>query len=188
MGKTTIDRIIASSGKTRRTVDRVIVELELAKQKPFSKELADLIIVYVSISGDNKKEYRNIIKNQIDNLIVPKKETADDTLQKYLLQEIGYYKEIVKKKEETVEAKDKEIKKLRKSKDKQVNKHIETITDLSKKMIEMLDDISMLRVEDKGTMTRLYDKTVIADLLTDYEPGSKQYQIIKTLLHKLNQN
>ena len=157
------------SGKTTRTVFRVLNDLELSDKKTLSKQVINMVVIYLRIDGANQSELRQTLKGQIEKSSLPVKETSfDSDFKDYLL--------------EQSKQKDKQLKK----KEKQIDRYSEAVVGLSNKLLVLVDDISMLRVQDTGTIQRLHDKNVLADLLTDLEPGSPAHEAIQLLLKKTN--
>ncbi|MGB3152507.1 MAG: hypothetical protein WBB27_17765, partial [Maribacter sp.] len=154
MEKAQIDILARNSGKTVRTVFRALNDLGLSKNKTLSDVLTNMVVIYLRIEGEHQGELRRTLKIQIEKLSLPvQRESFDNDFKKYLL--------------EQSKQKDRQLKK----KEKQINKYTEAIVGLSNKLLVLVDDISMLRVQDTGTIQRLHDKNVLADLLLDLEPG-----------------
>tara|TARA_R110002167_G_scaffold127163_8_gene308565 strand:- start:736 stop:1254 length:519 start_codon:yes stop_codon:yes gene_type:complete len=169
MDKATINILSKNSDKHIKTVSRALNDLELSDKKTLSKDLINLVTIYLRIDGTNQGELRQTLKLQIQKATAPIKEASFDTeFKEYLL--------------EQSRQKDKQLKK----KEKQIDRYSEAVVSLSNKLLGLVDDISMLRVEDSGTVQRLYDKNVLADLLTDLEPGSNAYASIELILKKMN--
>jgi len=169
MDKATINILSKNSGKHVKTVSRALNDLELSNHKSLSKELLNLVTIYLRIDGTNQSDLRATLKVQIQKVALPVKElTFDHEFKTYLLEQSA--------------KKDKQLKK----KEKQIARYSEAVVSLSNKLLALVDDISMLRVEDKGTLQRLYDKNVLADLLTDLQPGSNAYISIEHILKKMN--
>lgn len=169
MDKATINILSRNSDKHIKTVSRALNDLELSDKKTLSQELINLVTIYLRIDGTNQGELRQTLKLQIQKAAAPIKEvTFDNDFKEYLLAQSSN--------------KDKQLKK----KEKQIDRYSEAIVALSTKLLGLVDDISMLRVEDSGTVQRLYDKNVLADLLTDLEPGSTAYASIEHILKKMN--
>jgi alpha-galactosidase/6-phospho-beta-glucosidase family protein len=171
MDKATINILSKNSDKHIKTVSRALNDLELSDKKTLSKDLINLVTIYLRIDGTNQGELRQTLKLQIQKATAPIKESSFDTeFKEYLL--------------EQSRQKDKQLKK----KEKQIDRYSEAVVSLSNKLLGLVDDISMLRVADSGTVQRLYDKNVLADLLTDLEPGSNAYASIVLILKKMNDN
>jgi|TARA_R110002074_G_scaffold106578_2_gene230210 alpha-galactosidase/6-phospho-beta-glucosidase family protein len=169
MDKATINILSKNSDKHIKTVSRALNDLELSDKKTLSKDLINLVTIYLRIDGTNQGELRQTLKLQIQKATAPIKEASfDNDFKEYLL--------------EQSRQKDKQLKK----KEKQIDRYSEAVVSLSNKLLGLVDDISMLRVEDSGTVQRLYDKNVLADLLTDLEPGSNAYASIELILKKMN--
>lgn len=169
MDKATINILSKNSDKHIKTVSRALNDLELSDKKTLSKDLINLVTIYLRIDGTNQGELRQTLKLQIQKATAPIKEASfDSDFKEYLL-------------EQSVQ-KDKQLKK----KEKQIDRYSEAVVSLSNKLLGLVDDISMLRVEDSGTVQRLYDKNVLADLLTDLQPGSNAYASIELILKKMN--
>ncbi len=169
MDRAQINILAKKSGKTTRTVFRILNELELSDKKTLSKELINMMVVYLRIDGANQTELRQTLKGQIQKVSEPVTETFSNSgFKDYLL--------------EQSKLKDKQLKK----KEKQIDGYSKAVVSLSNKLLLLVDDISMLRVQDTGTIQRLHDKNVLADLLTDLEPGSPAHDAINLLLKKTN--
>jgi len=169
MDRAQINILAKKSGKTTRTVFRILNDLELSDKKTLSKELINMIVIYLRIDGANQTELRQTLKGQIQKVSGPVTETFSNIdFKEYLL--------------EQSKLKDKQLKK----KEKQIDRYSEAVVGLSNKLLLLVDDISMLRVQDTGTIQRLHDKNVLADLLTDLEPGSPAHDAIHLLLKKTN--
>lgn len=170
MERAQIDILATKSGKTVRTVFRVLSDLALSDEKTLSKEVINLLVIYLRIDGNNQSELRRTLKDQIKKIVLPEKEVSfDSDFKQYLL--------------EQSKRKDKQLKK----KEKQIDKYSKAVVGLSNKLLILVDDISMLRVQDTGTIKRLHDKNVLADLLLDLKPGTPAHDSISLLLKKTNE-
>lgn len=169
MERAQIDILAKNSGKTVRTVFRALKDLGLSDNKTLSDELIDMVVIYLRIEGDHQGELRRTLKRQIEKLSLPVgQDPFASDFKEYLLQQSRH--------------KDKQLKK----KEKQIDRYSEAVVNLSNKLLVLVDDISMLRVQDTGTIQRLHDKNVLADLLLDLEPGSPAHEAISLLLKKTN--
>ena len=168
MKKQLIERLARESGKNVRTVTRALESLRLSAKQDLDDTVKDLIIIYLRIDGPNKSGLRASLSQRIYCLDQSAQVGLDTEFKDYLIAQSAL--------------KDKQLLK----KDKQIARHSKAIVGLSNKLVTLVDDISMLRVQDTGTVQRLYDKNVLADLLTDLEPGSAAHSAVEQLLKKLN--
>lgn len=170
-----IDKIVKVSGRSLRTVQRFIAEIGIKDIDGQTSDIINLICTYLLIDGANKKTLRDTIKRQIESLLDNVEEKFDSDFKKYLLKESDLKNELLRNLSRTLESKDEAISRMG-----------DSLGRLSLDLVRLLDDISMLRIEDKGTVQRLYDKNVLADLLTDLSVDSEAYLAVRALLDRLN--
>lgn len=177
--------IIDQTGFSSKQIKRILKELGIDYVQTLSQELLDFVCVYTSIGGQNKAKNRLKVKAHITGLINPVEEFSIDKEYKELLADQ------MSVKDSQLKSKDELLQKLiegEQKKDEIIAKTMNANTNLTLQLVKLLDDISMLRIEDKGTLQRLYDKNILADLLTDLPIEGAAYKALKTTLDRLNKN
>lgn len=181
MKKRDLKILAIKAGCPERTIYRALNDIGIADLGNYSEDIADLTIAYLKVTGKVKDEIRNTLKRTILSLAYPQPPAIgfDSEFKEFLLQQC-------KIKDKQIEKYASDISEISLSKDKQIATYTEALTDMSSKLLALLDDQSMLRVQDTGTLQRLYDKNVLAELLTELEPGTSTHTNVELLLKKMN--
>ena len=171
MKKKDLKILAVRAGCLERSVYRALDDIGIADLGNYSDDIVNLTITYLKVTGKERNDLRDTLKRTILSLAYP------------TIPAVGLGSDFKEYLIEQSRQKDKQLKK----KEKQVDRYSEAVVTLSNKLLGLVDDISMLRIQDTGTLQRLYDKNVLADLLSDLKPGTAEHTAVNLLLQKANE-